>query len=75
MLAVANAYDRLTTAVGAERRDRRAAVEELITVAGELWEPRVLDALARVVAVPPRRRRRRRQADALDVPARETDAA
>jgi diguanylate cyclase (GGDEF)-like protein/excisionase family DNA binding protein len=75
VLAVTNAYDRLTTAAASERRDRRAAVEELSTVAGERWEPRVLDALARVVAVPPRRRTRRRRADAAEAPASVTDAA
>ncbi|HEX6128481.1 MAG TPA: GAF domain-containing protein [Candidatus Limnocylindria bacterium] len=75
VLAVANAYDRLTTAAGHRRLDRRAAVEELSAVTGQPWEPRVLDALARVVSVPPRRQSRRRRADAAEVPARETDAA
>jgi diguanylate cyclase (GGDEF)-like protein len=74
ILAIANAYDRLTTGADGNRRDRRAAVEELSPLAGQLWGAHVLEALRQVVAVPPRRGTRRRRDDSAAAE-RETDAA
>ena len=74
ILAIANAYDRLTTGAAGARRDRRAAVEELGRLTGQLWGTPVLEALSRVVAVPPRRGTRRRRYDGV-MAERETDAA
>jgi diguanylate cyclase (GGDEF)-like protein/excisionase family DNA binding protein len=74
ILAIANAYDRLTTGADGNRRDRRAAVEELSLLAGQLWGAHVLEALRQVVAVSPRRGTRRRRDDSAAAE-RETDAA
>ncbi|HEX2194324.1 MAG TPA: GAF domain-containing protein, partial [Candidatus Limnocylindria bacterium] len=63
ILAVANAYDRMTTTGPPAKRGRRAVLERLRAASGERWSTEVVEALARVVAVGPRRAQRRRSAD------------
>jgi diguanylate cyclase (GGDEF)-like protein len=63
VLAIANAYDQMTTSGPRERRGRRAVLERLREAAGEAWNMEVVEALARVVSVPPRKAQRRRRAD------------
>jgi response regulator RpfG family c-di-GMP phosphodiesterase len=74
VLAIANAYDSLITAGPAERRGRRDVLEQLRDMAGDQWSAEVVEALARIVSVPPRSAHRRRRADA-DANASESDAA
>jgi diguanylate cyclase (GGDEF)-like protein/excisionase family DNA binding protein len=63
VLAIANAYDQMTTSGPRERRGRRAVLERLRQAAGEAWSLEVVEALARIVSVPPRKAQRRRRAD------------
>ena len=64
ILAIANAYDQLTTSGPAERRGRRVVLDRLRKGASQHWSAEVVEALARVVSVPPRSAQRRRRADA-----------
>jgi response regulator RpfG family c-di-GMP phosphodiesterase len=74
VLAIANAYDSLSTSGPPERRGRRDVLEQLRDVAGGQWSAEVVEALARIVSVPPRSSHRRRRADAKRE-ASESDAA
>jgi diguanylate cyclase (GGDEF)-like protein len=73
VLAIANAYDQMTTSGPREGRGRRAVLDRLREAAGKGWSSEVVDALARVVAVPPPKAQRRRRADVKAAPSGEVE--